>query len=770
MHRVVRLALKLCIPALCLLPRAATAQSDNRAWSTYLHVATVRDLVCLRDTVWMATGEAGLVRYIPSTGAWTSTTREPSGLAGNSLQALAFDASGNLFVSVPGKGVSRRGTDGRWSLINQFDGLPSDSALVFRAQGDTVWIGTTRGLALWNGSVIAGSIPDLGTVSPFGSDRITGIGFTGDTMFVSTPVGVYIGLKSERLGTWTRINGGLPLNPSVTSLATDGRTVTVVADGANPSNGSRVITSFTWFPGAGVWGSDFPSGNPLVRRVRDEHATILSTTVGSPTIDGGVYKRHGPGDWELLVGSPRTDNSDDIGLEVGMDPDGVTFAFSLSTLKASPDWTPITPPGPIGNQAFNIFSANGSTYVCYDGDGVARLRDGVWRNWPASDPCVGTCDTTFTSSAFPTGALVDPLGYKWIGVWSGPLSRFNDEIDPPFFDNIVYQSSSGDTVGLHSFVWSSAADSNQADQAGRWFGLDTNSLGSPDKNPIGIDLYDTSGTLRRSFQPGYPGLRSGQVRALAVDRFNTMWVGYAKNANAALSTFPVPDTIGRDITLSDVLDTRNINCFGIQIYRDSVWVLGDDGLRRFDRGTRNELVRLDLAGPPAPRGAVHPLAVAPDGSVFVGTSGGVRWHRRGLAPLDFTPDNSPLANIEVRAVFVEPSGVVWVGTASGINRFDPHYVAPPAPVLPALHVTVYPNPTWRTNAGFELKLRGEATAYEGEIYDVNGRLVKRFVLDGNDRVVWNGFDQDGRGVGAGVYFLKVRGGGAEATSRIVVLR
>jgi len=121
-------------------------------------------------------------------------------------------------------------------------------------------------------------------------------------------------------------------------------------------------------------------------------------------------------------------------------------------------------------------------------------------------------------------------------------------------------------------------------------------------------------------------------------------------------------------------------------------------------------------------------------------------------------------------VFVEPSGALWVGTSAGINRFDPHYVAPPSPVLPALHVTVYPNPTWRTNAGFELKLRGEATQYQGEIYDLNGRLVKRFVVDGNDRVVWNGFDMDGRGVGAGVYFLKVRGGGAEATSRIVVLR
>jgi len=114
--------------------------------------------------------------------------------------------------------------------------------------------------------------------------------------------------------------------------------------------------------------------------------------------------------------------------------------------------------------------------------------------------------------------------------------------------------------------------------------------------------------------------------------------------------------------------------------------------------------------------------------------------------------------------------VLWVGTASGINRFDPHYTPPPAPVLPSLDVTVYPNPSWRTRAGFELRLKGQATRYEGAIYDLNGRLVWRFVQDGNDKVFWNGFDMDGRGVGAGVYFMKVRGGGAEATTRIVVLR
>src|SRR5262249_35254645 len=246
----------------------------------------------------------------------------------------------------------------------------------------------------------------------------------------------------------------------------------------------------------------------------------------------------------------------------------------------------------------------------------------------------------------------------------------------------------------------------------------------------------------------------------------------ASNAGAALSTFAVPDTVGKSIVLLDVDrdNTKTLDAFGIQINGDSVWVLFTDGLRRFDRANRTLVTRLDLAGAVVERLAAHPLALGPDGSVWVGTSGGLRWHQRGRTPIDLTPDNSPLADIQVRSVFVEPSGAVWIATTSGLNRFDPHYVTPPPPHLPSLHVMLYPNPAWRTGIRFQLKLRGQATHYDGEVFDVRGRLVHRFAIDGNDKVVWNGFDLDQRGVDAGIYFLRVRGGGAEATSRIVVLR
>jgi FAD synthase len=69
-----------------------------------------------------------------------------------------------------------------------------------------------------------------------------------------------------------------------------------------------------------------------------------------------------------------------------------------------------------------------------------------------------------------------------------------------------------------------------------------------------------------------------------------------------------------------------------------------------------------------------------------------------------------------------------------------------------------------------LKLAGQATSYVGEVLDLSGRVVHRFSVGGNDRVFWDGRDLQQRRVVPGVYFVRVRGGGAEATSRVVVLR
>ena len=65
----------------------------------------------------------------------------PGGLASNAVTSLAYDRSGRLWAGTAGMGVSRLSADGaRWDLVNAFDGLPSDSVTVVRADGDTIWI------------------------------------------------------------------------------------------------------------------------------------------------------------------------------------------------------------------------------------------------------------------------------------------------------------------------------------------------------------------------------------------------------------------------------------------------------------------------------------------------------------------------------------------------------------------------------------------------------------------------------------------------------
>ena len=747
-----RLVGLLALAALAVATVAAPARAAG-AWTSYLRMESCSDMLAFADTVWLASGEAGVVRYLRSAGGWDSFTHEPGGLAGNATGPLAFDRSGNLWVGVQGRGLSRLAPDRtHWVLFNGFDGLPSDTITVLRPQGDTLWIGTAHGLALWDGHEIAGSVPDVGQPPPFANPTITGIVVYGDTLFVSTPAGIYLSRISRQLQGWTVADSGL-IGPNVFGLAYDGRTLMALSTKPN------VIGTLTWDNAAGVWRAAF--GNADVQRIRDDNGHILSIS------SQGTYAWTGSG-WTLLPGSPTTlPNVVGGGVEIGADPAGKAFAFRDDQLfeQAGGAFTAHVTPGPPENDFFNVAVRGQDVYVATRKVGFGRLRNGVWRNYTPGTGCGAGCDTSFDDPAFPFAMLVDPEGPMWVACWSAAITRFDDRVDPPTFQNLRY----ADTFDAdhHTWGWSAAVDSNANVRArGRWFGMDTPLLGSPGFDPIGIDVYDENGNHLRSLQPGYPGLLVGQIRALAVDKDNQMWVGYAQQG---FSVFQVPAAVDTGaITLTTV--ATGLDVFGIVPYGDTLWVMASDALHRFDRRSRRELARYDLAGQPADIGAVHPLAVGPDGTAYVGTTGGLQVFQPGRAPVTFTPDNSPIAGIEVRCEFVQPDGVVWIGTSTGLNRYDPDFVPPPPPRLSSLTLRPYPNPLIRTGVGFQLHLAGNASSYAGEVYDLNGRVVQRFTADANGRIVWDGRDRNGAWVPAGVYFLHARGDGAEGTARVVVMR
>ncbi len=112
----------------------------------------------------------GLFRITPATGQVEQFTSATDRLASNSIQALAFDARGQLWIGHTGAGVdlwTRPGDhDAPILHIEQADGLPSAGVTAIGLDGDEAWIGTTGGLAVFAGTQLVRSIqpsalPDL---------------------------------------------------------------------------------------------------------------------------------------------------------------------------------------------------------------------------------------------------------------------------------------------------------------------------------------------------------------------------------------------------------------------------------------------------------------------------------------------------------------------------------------------------------------------------------------------------------------------------------
>jgi hypothetical protein len=261
----------------------------------------------------------------------------------------------------------------------------------------------------------------------------------------------------------------------------------------------------------------------------------------------------------------------------------------------------------------------------------------------------------------------------------------------------------------------------------------------------------------------------GVVYALAVSKTGSgrgrVWIGYA---GQGVDYFDVPAVPGGPLDLQRVSRTENYIVRGLAVGVDRLWVLTTSELRRYEL-TGDFEASYTVPAQPADR-AHHPVDVAADGTVWVGTVNGVRAYRPNGTFQDFNTANSPLADDDVRTVRNDHlTGVVWIATGGGLNRFDPGYVPPPPPRLESLDLSVYPNPARLTGLGVQLKLSGNASGYRGGIYDLGGRLIRNFKARVNGTVIWDGRDANGDLAAPGIYFVRVEAGGATGTVRVAVV-
>jgi hypothetical protein len=741
----VRLGLALLLAAVSF---PATAPAG--AWTTYLRAEIYSDLVAQGDTIWCASLDGGLLRYLPAADRFESIAREPGGLASQALTVLEFDRAGRLWVGSLDRGVSRLSPDGKsWDLISELDGLPAGEVHVLRTVGDTMLIGTERGIALWNGREIVGAVPEGVNPSPFASDAISGLVLRGDSLWVSTAKGLYVGRVSTGLSSWALADTAFE-NLALLALAWDGTTLMTVAGGV----------PLVFDEGSGGWISRGGIGTVLA--LSDDRGVIIASS------DWGVYRWSGAG-WTLLPDSPSSSSC-----AVRSIPGCKGVVVTTTDVTGRPwganrsglfDWTGAVrtlhePDAPVGNNVQNIALQGARVYITTYNEGVGRFDGTRWRNWFVTGCSGSACDTTFLSSAYAFSLLVDKQGRKWVGNWGSAMESFDDDVSPPQFS---HNQPAGDG---HTFGWSAASDSS----GGRWFGMDW----PGDVAPIGIEYYDSAGVYLANYRPqNTDAMPSSMVRALLVDQpHGNLWAGYR---GKGVTVFKLPATPGGPLVLAPgggLSAINTLDIFGIAAHKDSIWVMSTDDLRRFHAPTLLQIgATLPLVGSPAPIGACHPLDVGPDGTVWVGTDAGVHAYGQGGSIVEYTMLNSPLAGDVVRAIRVDPvSGVVWIGTATGLSRFDPAYVPPAPPALPTLEARAYPNPVWLTGAGLTLHLSGNAVSYRGAVYDASGRKLHGFDDVRDQEVFWDGRDASGDLVRPGVYFVRVEAGGHARTLRVALLR
>jgi ligand-binding sensor domain-containing protein len=739
------------------LPAPALA---GGAWTSFLRAFKYTDLIADGDTVWCATREAGLLRFSRAGGRFESLVREPGGLASNRVTAIAFDRSRRLWVGTDDAGASVLSADrASWGAVNAFDGLPSLSITALEAQGDTVWIGTAGGLALWDGREIAGVLPDRTGPSPFASNVIRGLAVLGDSVWVATADGAYLSRLTSGLATWTALSGGLPTR-DIAALASDGR-VLLALDSLRVHRFDPATSAWTRTPGIGD-----------VHGLSDDLGTISATGVN------GIYRWNGTG-WTLINSTlrsfdyPCNNNTTCRLFAVTVDGTGRTFAANLTGLYAQPDgsgpWPGFSPPGPPGNDVLNLALDGERLYVTTTVEGFGRYDGSAWTHWPPTGAVYDESDSTFRDPTYGFALLVDRAGRKWVGSWDVAMEVFSDSSVKPRFEHkwptigpccreASCRPACEDTTASHTFAWASAADS----AGGHWFGMD-----SPREEvlpAIGLEYYDDTSHYAASYRPGTSRLRGGKIRALTVDHRGRVWVGYA---GQGIDYFGWPPSSGTAPTFVHVSRTDNDDVEGLVATRNAVWALTTGEVRRYSLSGDFEASYTVPAGPFDL--AVNPMDATPDGSVWVGTANGIRVYKPDDTTQDYNTSNSPLADDGIRAIRVDRrTGIIWIGTSMGISRFDPAYV-PPSLSVPRLQLRASPNPARISALGIGLRLSANAAAFDGEVYDLSGRLLRRFRAASGD-VIWDGRGPDGTLVKPGVYFVRAKANGRFGAVRVALVR
>ena len=177
-----------------------------------------------------------------------------------------------------------------------------------------------------------------------------------------------------------------------------------------------------------------------------------------------------------------------------------------------------------------------------------------------------------------------------------------------------------------------------------------------------------------------------------------------------------------------------------------LWVGHKYGLSRYDEG----IPRFD--------DIILPSGFGPDVTALIFDGRDNAWigARNGLAFCNtvteefavYTTLNSGLADNQINALTINPAtGDLWVGTPFGLSRFR-SFIGPPTKVM--TQITAFPNPFLISSGTERLNFNYDGTATV-RIFSSAGEMVRKLAIN----IPWDGKNQSGRDVAAGVYLALI---------------
>jgi len=713
--------------AACILIGAGSGLAEDFEWKTYLDPNNPVDVVVSAGEVWLASTTGAATVYDISDSSFTAIHRRPGRLASNSLIKVVSDADGMLWFGTSLSGVSVLDPEtSQWDLLTRFEGLPSDNVLDMAVWGDSVWVGTPSGFAVFSDGELAGrcneSVPPESRC-PLESFRIQVIAPLADGAYLGTDAGVswFDGENETPLGRpW--------LLGAVKDLAAlDGEPWVLTSSGVH-----------RWDSVSSVWVDD-DEGLPSPGAFRSLSVIEGELYAAGPS---GVYKREAT-NW-AIVGSGFNAMAVAGSSDEGLWAAGIIGLYGLS----GGAWTRIPAPGPNVDDTRSVaVGREGEVWI--SGPFWVNRFDG--ENWElisasTTDYRLQQCDTH--------GLLVDSQNR----IWFGHCCRRNLP-DSCLVDRLTRVES---PRGWRRFdagnIWRVTEGGGAIWLAGRYEGLYR--LQDGESEPVRIGA-----------SPGR--LSSNLLSSLAFEPGGGLWIGHRQEGVDFYGGAVSGDPGDWDhIDESDGLVSNSVR--KVMLKGGRLWVGTINGVSVVDRASMS-VVRNYTVGPGGIEDRiidVSGMAVDGLGDVWVTTVvGGVYVIGGDGSVRSFNERNSPLTDDRASDAAYDPfRDEIWITTTSGINRIARTSSSGQGA---AAAFYVYPSPFCPEGCGDTggdpLRIGGISGAVDGEIADLTGRIMARFFDARDGDAIWDGEDASGRPAGSGLYFVIARSAsGAERVAFALV--